>query len=115
VTIVSGRGDRYSPVALGARLASLLSEATQIEIEGRSHALFLEQRTALVDILNQMLNPPYEPGDWADEAEESEPPADEEADEEVDDQVTDVERTLDDEPPAEGSEPQVEDPPPVRL
>ncbi len=135
ITIISGRGDRYSPVALGARLAGLLSGATQIEIEGRSHALFLEQRTALVDILNGILNPPYEPGDWADEAEESEPESDdeepaelefdgmeqsepavdEEPDEEVGEHVAEVEQISSDEPPAESAEPRPDESPTIQA
>jgi pimeloyl-ACP methyl ester carboxylesterase len=70
ITIVSARGDRFSPPAAGARLASLLSDAKHIEIEGQSHAVFLEQRAALMGILNDLLTPPYVPYAW--EVEEAE-------------------------------------------
>jgi pimeloyl-ACP methyl ester carboxylesterase len=70
ITIVSARGDRFSPPAAGARLASRLSEAKHIEIDGQSHALFLEQRAALVGIVSDLLTPPYVPYAW--EVEEAE-------------------------------------------
>ena len=85
----------------------------------------------MVDILNGILNPPYEPGDWADEAEESEPESDDEEpgevefdgveqsepavdaepDEEVGESVADVEQISADEPPAESAEPRPAEPP----
>ncbi len=70
ITIVSARGDRFSPPAAGARLASLLSDAKHIEIDGQSHGLFLEQRAALMGILSDLLTPPYVPYAW--EVEEAE-------------------------------------------
>jgi pimeloyl-ACP methyl ester carboxylesterase len=70
IIIVSARGDRFSPPAAGARLAGLLSDAKHIEIDGQSHAVFLEQRAALVGILSDLLTPPYVPYAW--ELEEAE-------------------------------------------
>jgi hypothetical protein len=72
ITIVSARGDCFSPPAAGARLASLLSDAKHIEIDGQSHAVFLEQRAALMGILSDLLTPPYVPYAWEVEQAESE-------------------------------------------
>ncbi|HEY8287261.1 MAG TPA: alpha/beta fold hydrolase [Chloroflexota bacterium] len=66
VTILSAADDRLSPPALGARLAELLPHADHRIQEDGSHALFLDQREAVIALLRELLTIPEEP-EWTPE------------------------------------------------
>ncbi|HWE64816.1 MAG TPA: alpha/beta fold hydrolase [Chloroflexota bacterium] len=55
VTIISGEHDRLAPPAIGAHLATLLPRAQHLVVGDCGHASFLEQRTAVLQAIGELL------------------------------------------------------------
>jgi pimeloyl-ACP methyl ester carboxylesterase len=82
VTIISAEHDRFSPPALSARLAELLPRAQCVTVSDCGHAVFLEQRDAVVTAVRDLVS------SYSFEPEEPSP-------EDAEETVTDVDSTSD--------------------
>lgn len=89
VTIISGESDRLAPPALAARLASLLPRAQSLTLSECGHAVFLDQREAVVQALRDLLTPSEEALPTSEE--EDQPYREEEPEATIESADTDVE------------------------
>jgi peroxiredoxin len=94
VTIFSGELDRLSPPGLGARLAEALPRAQLVTLSECGHASFIEQRTAVVQAILELVDGQNEQADDNEATIEGEQAAEDVAEDEAGLVGTDSQRSL---------------------